>query len=145
MSLQKLAPFRHHTGCARHLPPSAPSRAAWPAGRWAPAPRTPRASHWGSCCPGWAPFRSSSPRSPHAATCCLCHERLGVFRGRKDKIMDWSWSDTRGGRSLTEVTTPWWRRPKTPRGSASLRSLDAHSPSRLLLIGWELARARDAF
>lgn len=101
MSLEKLAPLRHHTGGrAGLLPPSAPSPAAWPAGRWPPAPRTPRASHWGSCCPGWAPSRSSSPRLPHAETCCLCRERLGVFRGLKDKTME---TEAGGTREAGEV------------------------------------------
>lgn len=77
--------FNHHRVGAWLLPPSAPSRAAWPAWRWGPAPRTPRASRWGSCCPGWAPSRGSSPRSPPAETCLRCPGRLGVFQRLKDK------------------------------------------------------------
>lgn len=45
-------------------PQTAPSPAPRPSGRWAPAPRTPPSSPWGSWCPGWAPWPGTTLRSP---------------------------------------------------------------------------------
>lgn len=54
-----------------YVPPSAPSRSAWPARRWDRGPRTRPASRWGSGCPGWALSRGTRPRSPLFQTCFL--------------------------------------------------------------------------
>lgn len=110
-------------GAMLHRPQRAPSPAPRPAARWAPAPRTPPSSPWGSWCRRSAPWHGATL---HSRSFSLWGARTGSHSHSTRLCRE------RGTEEERSVTGPEDHRRLTSRGSESRRfGLTAAASARL--------------